>query len=131
MLLGFAAAPAAHAAFSGQAAAALPVGTAVVGSPTTVSVMPVCGNKKTLTLTVSVKETVPYANRLDVSIVSGIESMTATQPISTAGTHSLAVSAAKGNSVDFTYTVRGLYTPPGSANTWRSAAPLTRTVTCT
>ena len=130
LLLGSTAVPAAHAAFSTQAAATLPVGTANIGSPTEISVTPVCTSKKTLTLTVTVKETVAYANRLEVTITSGIESMTATQAVSASGSHSLSVSAAKGNSVDFTYTVRGLYTPAGSTNTWSSAAPLTRTVSC-
>lgn len=91
---------------------------------------PVCSsNKKTLTVTVNVKETVPYANLLEVTISSGIESATFTQGISEVKAHPLTVTQG-GNAVDYTYTVRGLYRPAGSANTWRSAAPLTAAVRC-
>lgn len=122
-------APAAHAAFSDSAIASTSFSTAVIGSPTSVSATPVCTNKKSLTLTVSVSEAVAYANKLEVTITSGADTLTASQGIAEIKQHQLTVlQGAK--TVDFTYTVRGLYTPPGSTNTWRSAAPLTRTVTC-
>ncbi|MFD5276424.1 hypothetical protein ACFWIX_02555 [Pseudarthrobacter sp. NPDC058362] len=130
LLLGFAAAPAAQAAFTTQAVAQAVVGTATIGSPTDTSVVPVCSSKKTLTLTVNVRETVPYANFLDVTITSGTESTNRVQPVGSIESHTLTISAAKGSTVDYTYTVRGLYTPVNSTNTWRSATPLTRTVSC-
>lgn len=128
--MGFAAAPAAQAAFTTQVTAQAGVGTATIGSPTDISVTAVCASKKSLTLTVSVKEPVAYANFLDVTITSGTDSPTWNQPVGSTESYTLTVSAAKGNTVDFTYTVRGLYTPAGSTNTWRSAAPLTRAVSC-
>lgn len=129
MLLGFAATPSAHAAFTGQAMASASVGTATIGSPTAVSVTPTCVNKKSFTLTVNVKEAVPYANNLDVIITSGTDTLTAIQGITEIKQHQLTV-VQGAKTVDFTYTVRGLYTPANSNNTWRSSAPLTRTVTC-
>lgn len=91
---------------------------------------PACSsNKKTLTVTVNVKEAVPFANFLEVTISSGTESATFTQGISEVKAHPLTVTQG-GNTVDYTYSVRGLYRPAGSTNTWRSAAPLTRTVAC-
>lgn len=129
LLLALAAAPQAQASFTDSAVASTTFSTAVIGSPTLASVTPVCTNKKTLTLTVSVAETVAYANKLDVTITSGTDTMAATQGITEVKQHQLTV-VQGAKTVDFTYTVLGLYTPAGSTNTWRSAAPLTRTVTC-
>jgi hypothetical protein len=131
LAFGLAAAPAAHAAFTDSALAATTFGTAVIGSPTDISVTPACTSKKSLTLTVNVEEAVPYANLLDVTITSGTETTTSIQDIGIIDSHTLTVSAAKGHTVDFTYTVRGLYQPAGSSTVWRSAAPLVRTVSCT
>lgn len=130
LAFGLAAAPAAHAAFTDSALAATTFRTAVIGSPTAVSVTPVCTTKKSLTLTVSINEAVAYANKLEVTITSGTDTLTATQGITEIKQHQLTVlQGAK--TVDFTYTVRGLYQPAGSSTVWRSAAPLTRTVSCT
>lgn len=122
-------APAAHAAFTDSAIASTAVSTAVIGSPTAASVTAACTAKKTLTLTVSVNEAVAYANRLEIIITSGADTLTATQGLTEVKQYPLTATQG-GKTVDFTYTVRGLYTPAGSTNTWRSAAPLTRTVSC-
>lgn len=131
LAVGLSAAPAAHAAFTNSALAATTFRTAVIGSPTDISVTPVCASKKSLTLMVNVKEAVPYANLLEVTITSGAETTNRIQAVGAVDSHTLTVSAAKGHTVDFTYTVRGLYQPAGSSTVWRSAAPLTRTVSCT